>query len=471
MYRQKILDSFVLPQPQPHTPAFRLEPERGGCRIFDGETAIGFCWPTFFDLWSFAPGRPALMANTEPPGKVVDLHTVHNTVLNLALHGWPRHWHASSAQLKWDWRRRGGERIEVLVSAAFADGERIQWVFQIGYDPVWGRYRYTFEINAWKRDPEGMEPFNMMLAGALTERAHDRRWTHSIWEDPDENLRRIVHSNALFTATDYASAQWRTRNMPYSNGWVAYAAHNAFNPAMLVHRANVPMKLATCSQLFDEHIIWNDAGQENLDEDGLFQFHTNLEFVNLLPAMAAEFLNEATDPVQPKQWREEQIALPFYMDTTNSFEETVDPWKPEECPTLVIPKDEGPVCWVRGTGHSGRCSVRLEATRTNERCECFPGGAVCRVRPHRRYRLSGWIKTESVERFARLELAGYEYTFTNTIDSARSAHVTGTSDWTQVSVELDSGDEAYLMPRMVLYGPGAAWFDDLRLEEATAPRA
>jgi len=32
-------------------------------------------------------------------------------------------------------------------------------------------------------------------------------------------------------------------------------------------------------------------------------------------------------------------------------------------------------------------------------------------------------------------------------------------------VELDSGDEAYLMPKLVLYGPGVAWFDDVELTE------
>ena len=41
----------------------------------------------------------------------------------------------------------------------------------------------------------------------------------------------------------------------------------------------------------------------------------------------------------------------------------------------------------------------------------------------------------------------------------------GSGGWTRVEAELDSGDEAYVMPRFVLYGNGTAWFDDVMLEK------
>ena len=471
MYMQKILDSFGAKKGKPYAPQFRVRREKRGWRLFDGDTAIAFWWPTFCDIWSFSPFEPPEMVNVEPAGKVVDLYTVHNTIVNLALHGWPRHWvagrHPLEKCLKWRWTQKSGRTLEVQASAAFADGERIQWVFGVRYDPAWRRYRYTFDIDAWKRDPDGMEPLNMMLVGALTARAENRRWTHSLWEDLDGNLRREVHSNALFHCTDYADSQWRTRNVPCRGAWVAYAAHKSFNPAMLIHQANVPIRLATCSQLFDEHIIWNTAGQENLDQDGYFHFQMKTEFVNLNPEMAKTFLNKAVDPVKPKRWRHEMVALPFHMDTVNSFERPVDPWQPETCPILGVAKDpSAPIQWVSDAAHTGRRSIRMEAQACNERQVLFPTGAVCNVRPHQRYRLCGWVKTKGVDRFARLELASYEYTYTNVIDQACSPGVSGTRDWTRVDVELDSGDEVYLMPRLVLYGPGTAWFDDLKLEKA-----
>ncbi len=76
-----------------------------------------------------------------------------------------------------------------------------------------------------------------------------------------------------------------------------------------------------------------------------------------------------------------------------------------------------------------------------------------------------WIKTREAARFARLELASYEYGYSNIVSCAHSPHCGGDSDWTYVSVELDSGEEAYVMPCLQLYGTGTAWFDDVMLEE------
>jgi hypothetical protein len=70
-----------------------------------------------------------------------------------------------------------------------------------------------------------------------------------------------------------------------------------------------------------------------------------------------------------------------------------------------------------------------------------------------------------VERFARLEVFTYEYTYENMIDMAQSPKVSGTRDWTHVSVVLDTGESAYVMPQLVLYDIGTAWFDDLKLEK------
>jgi len=469
MYLDTILTSFET-RKKTYTPRFRVQRDKRGWRMFDGDKAIGFWWPTFCDIWAFSPFEPPEMANVEPPGKVVDLHTLHNTYVNLAPHGWPKHWldqvDSPSTCLKWQWVKKSGTRLEARITGTFADGERIQWVFGLRYDPAWARYRYTIDIDAWKREAVGMEPLNMMLAGALTARAENRRWTHSVWEDPNGTLRRVVHSNALFHGTDYEDATWRTRNAPYRGAWVAYAAHKSFNPAMLIHQNNVPMRLAICSQLFDEHVIWNTAGIENVDEDGLFHFQMRAEFVNLKPTLARTLLRKAIDPVQPKLWRLDMVVLPFYMDRVNAFEQEADAWQAEDCPVLGLSRDKAaPIQWVTDASHSGRRSIRIQARGIAERQELHPVGAVCNVRPHHRYRLTGWIKTRGVDRFARLELAAYEYQFVNTIDMACTAPVAGTKGWTQVAVELDSGDEAYLMPRLVLYGPGTAWFDDVQLTE------
>lgn len=470
MYK-KILESFVKPSRRRYSPEFRVTTDANGWRLSDGDQPVAFFGKEFyFDIWQFSPFEPPEMANVEPAGKVRDLHTLHNTFINLPLirhragdlcEGDPE----AAPPARWRWEKRSGKELHVSLSRRFPAGERLRYDVRVVYDPQWARYRYFFDATAWKLTSGGMEPINMMLGGALASRPEKRRWTHSVWVDPDGKLKRLVHSNALFEATDYADPLWRTKNAPQRGAWVAYAAHPSFNPAMLIHETNVPICFATCSQLFDEHLIWQQAGLDQLD-DGFFCFRMRTELVNLRPAMARTMLNQAADPPRPRKWQTQRVALPFHMDAVNSFEEAVDPWQPEECPILVVEKDEkAPIQWVRDAAHSGRHAIRFDGREPHKRLALQTCGAVCNVDLHTRYRLSVWVKTRGVDRFARAELASYEYTNANVIDNATSPALSGTNDWTKLTVELDSGDEAYLMPGLVLYGKGTAWFDDAMLEK------
>jgi len=462
---EKILSSLRREKPQPHAPAFRIEAEGEDWRVFDGDRALAVFRQTNLDIWAFSPFEPDEIANADPPGTVVDLHTAHNTYLNFGAHAWPEHW--KSADLCWNWQRDRGDELIADVTVTAREGENCRWRLSVSYDPTWGRYRYRIAIDARKRDPDGFECFNMMTAGALACRPEERRWTHSVWENLDGDLRRIAHSNALFQCTDYGGMRdgggpWRTYYHSYPQAWVGYAAHATFNPAVLIHRTTVPLLGAICSQLFDEHVIWTRAGQSHLGEDGYFHYHMDLEFVNVPAAVARDLLEQAADPVCPEKWWDQQLALPLRMDVVNSFETAVDPWQPEDCPILAVPLDGAPVAWTDETAHSGERSVRLRQ-EADGRLHLFPSGAVCRVQPHARYRLSAWVKTRDVAEGARIELAGYAYRYNNISHQAGSAALRGDTEWTQLEVELDSGEQAYLMPYLVLEGPGTAWFDDVCL--------
>ena len=466
--QQRILTSMPREAP-PHRPAFRLETAGENWRIFDGDRALALFRPTSLDIWAFAPFAPDEIANPEPPGKVVDVHTVHNTYLNFGVSGWPRHW--SGKPLTWNWRRAAGPELETEVTLAGPDDENCVWRLTITYDPAWGRYRYRVAIDARKLDPSGFEAFNMMIAGALVERPEQCRWSHSIWESPDGTLRRLVHSNALLFCSDYGNAReshgpWRHRNLPYPSAWVAYAAHPTFNPALLIQHTNVPLLGATCDMLFDEHIIWNGAGQDNLGDDGFFHFKMELEFVNLPAELAKDLLAQAVDPVRPKSWRHQELALPFHVGRSNHFEAVLDLWGPQESPLFRIPNSpDGAVVWDR-SGRDGSRSIRLHTTAAGRPLQLFPEGAVCRVRPHSRCRLSGWIRTAETTGQARVLLQAYAYRYGNILNAAATPAITGTTDWTFVAVDLDCGDAAYVMPQLELIGSGTAWFTDLLLETA-----
>jgi len=468
VYLNKLASGLVRSTSSQHTPAFHLKAEGENWRVFDGDRALALFYPVFLDIWAFSPFEADEIANPETLGKVVDLHTIHNTFLNFGMQEWPKHWNPDD--LRWEWEKESGDELIANVTLTAREGETCRWQLSVSYDSDRGSYRYQVTVDARKIDPEGFEGFNLMTAGAVADRLENRRWTHSVWENPDGQLRRVVHSNALFTCTDFGGVRnekgpWRWRNLPYPQAWVAYAAHSSFNPAFLIHKTTVPLLGATCSSLFDEHILWNRAGQDNLGDDGYFHFHMDLEFVNLPAKLANELLDQAVDPVKPKKWQHETIALPFQMGVENSFETRIDPWLPEECPIIEVQFGElGPIAWTDETAHSGKHSLRLQQAEDG-RLQIFPIGAVCRVHPHTRHRLSAWVKTENVVNAAKIELAGYAYTLTNISHRASSGELCGSKEWTRLEVELDSGDQAYLMPYLVIEGPGSAWFDDVVFEE------
>jgi hypothetical protein len=86
------------------------------------------------------------------------------------------------------------------------------------------------------------------------------------------------------------------------------------------------------------------------------------------------------------------------------------------------------------------------------------------VKPHSKYRLSAWIKTENLTagsgKGALLNL--------HNIQPLQTPAVTGTKDWTRVELVFDSGNNAAVQINCLFGGwglsTGKAWFDDLSLE-------
>ncbi|MCS6860263.1 MAG: hypothetical protein NZT92_08085, partial [Abditibacteriales bacterium] len=88
------------------------------------------------------------------------------------------------------------------------------------------------------------------------------------------------------------------------------------------------------------------------------------------------------------------------------------------------------------------------------------------VKPFSTYRLSAWIKTENLE-----PLDGAGALLNLHARRERTPAVTGTRDWTQVQVEVQTGgDDTLWINCLVGYfgrAKGKAWFDDVRLELIT----
>ena len=137
-----------------------------------------------------------------------------------------------------------------------------------------------------------------------------------------------------------------------------------------------------------------------------------------------------------------------------------------------------PAGWEQRT-YGGQAQLRhARRGRTDGRCvmiESTSGAdagwlATTRVRPFSRYRLSGWIRTENVA------AASGQGALLNVhdIQGVRTQAVTGTTDWTKVETEFDTGPHSTIGINCLLGGwgqsTGRAWFDDIelqRLGEAT----
>ena len=119
---------------------------------------------------------------------------------------------------------------------------------------------------------------------------------------------------------------------------------------------------------------------------------------------------------------------------------------------------------VDTVAHSGGRSVRISSSEGTD----AGWTTVVPVRPYARYRLSAWIRTDSVQAGtgmgALLNLHGWGRTTT--------AAVTGTRDWTEVSLEFDSGGNDAVQINCLFGGwgrsRGTAWFDDVRMERLSA---
>ncbi len=93
------------------------------------------------------------------------------------------------------------------------------------------------------------------------------------------------------------------------------------------------------------------------------------------------------------------------------------------------------------------------------------------VRPHAKYRLSGWIKTDRVQptkdgggRGALLNVHNMQSVATNVVQ--------GTQDWTRAETVFDTGNNDAVQVNCLFGGwgfaTGTAWFDDVQLELLSA---
>lgn len=89
------------------------------------------------------------------------------------------------------------------------------------------------------------------------------------------------------------------------------------------------------------------------------------------------------------------------------------------------------------------------------------------VDPGKRYKLSGWIRTENATGNNQIALYWYKGNMWTYVGEARSESVSGTSDWRKISMEGVCPADAWLVRVNLISenNTGQVWFDDIELTE------
>ncbi|MCI0745471.1 MAG: ThuA domain-containing protein [Verrucomicrobia subdivision 3 bacterium] len=121
---------------------------------------------------------------------------------------------------------------------------------------------------------------------------------------------------------------------------------------------------------------------------------------------------------------------------------------------------------VADFGRSGNRSVKISSQQGGD----VSWAVRVPVKPRTDYRLSGWIKTENAQKIGRAHGAMFNvHELQDPVRGATKA-LTGDNDWTQVSLNFNSGQMTEVTINCLFGGwgraTGSAWFDDVELTSA-----
>lgn len=108
-------------------------------------------------------------------------------------------------------------------------------------------------------------------------------------------------------------------------------------------------------------------------------------------------------------------------------------------------------------GRNGGTALKISSPFTAD----VGAGANIAVKPHTRYRFGGWVRTEN------LKDRGGKGAMFNLHGGNASNGISGTRDWSELSIEFDSGEKSEVLLHCLFGGfgggIGTAWYDDLFL--------
>ncbi len=452
-----------------HVMKLRVEEHEYGCWIYDNDRPIAFWYVPLrqFDIWQFGPHDEPLAEVGELP-RIYDCMTYFNmhamlrwNIPHLGAEG--REGHSPPEQIEQNWlpREDGGMCMELL--GRYDNGDHTRHTFEISFDADQDKYRFVFSADMYYQDHCAIEYFNFFPRGACHSQRDQQRYTHTVWRGPDEKWHSFPH-NTVFTTSISCGLKYLGK----SCGQLGFGANPLFNPMLRVLEAVPGLVTMTCSQLRDEHFIIQ-PGSISEREDGFYHTKASLELVNL-PESEMRRIMSLAEPVSLTAADQERHAYPpFTVGEVCDFEEAIPVDQPGYQTQWLSPgeNEQNFVTWVDGKGHSGRRCLGVDAIPAVSRgySRAFPIGATPQPGVGQRCRLTAWVDTTELRGQAWIALARMEYSPKNVTLRACSPRLSGGHDWTELSVELDTGDQELLLPELFVKGEGTAFFDDVLMEK------
>jgi len=217
------------------------------------------------------------------------------------------------------------------------------------------------------------------------------------------------------------------------------------------------------------HICWcmNDV-HLHVDKFDLNTRHrVRYALYQFTPEETAEILKQARGYAYTEEEKETHDRPRFNPDGTCDFETGFDFDEPDDCFPFWLPMGEiRYTAWGHGEGRGGGRCLKNEASEPARVLWQAESSNAPVVPAGRRYRVTAWIKTRGLRGEAYLEA------WDNGRPDAplRSQPVSGTTDWQEVSVEVDVPCTETPLPgrlsvRLAHDGQGTSWFDDVAVRD------
>ncbi len=217
--------------------------------------------------------------------------------------------------------------------------------------------------------------------------------------------------------------------------------------------------LLSAGDLDSAHQIWSAL----IGLKTVFDYHDGLFYIDsLIQAHAIASASAAWKQLSSRSEALQAYSRPDNMVTDGSFSQEIlnsgFDWRYNPRPQIAVTLDSADF-------HTGDRSLRLVYSETGSDAGIFQYIA---VRPHSRYRLSAWVKSDNLDTANGPTLA-----VLNDDDNAvygATEETIGTTPWHRVAAELQTGPETTLLILAVLRRPGGTriqgkfWVDDIALE-------